>query len=79
VRDSLAAKIGPAQKIAFDILSEAAAKGYVSAVDPPYPGKSGEVNALLRDITVQVLNKTMSAEAGAKSFIEKANKILSGN
>jgi multiple sugar transport system substrate-binding protein len=79
VRDSLSTKIGASQKIAFDILSEAAAKGYVSPVDPPYPGQSGEVNALLRDITVQVLNKTVTPEAGAVSFIEKANKILSGN
>jgi multiple sugar transport system substrate-binding protein len=79
VRDSLSGKIDVSQKIAFDILSDAAAKGYVSPVDPPYPAASGEVNALLRDITVQVLNKTISSADGAAQFISRANQILSGN
>jgi multiple sugar transport system substrate-binding protein len=76
VRDSLSNKIGESQKAAFAILSEAAAKGYVSPVDPPYPAKSGEVNALLRDIAVQVLNKTISSAEGASRFITRANQIL---
>ena len=79
VRNSLSGKIGAAQQSAFDILSEAAAKGYVSSVDPPYPAKSGEVNALLRDITVQVLNKSVSSAEGASRFIARANQILGGN
>jgi multiple sugar transport system substrate-binding protein len=77
VRDALSGKIGASQQIAFAILSEAAAKGYVSPVDPPYPAKSGEVNALLRDITVQVLNKSVSSAEGASRFITRANQILS--
>jgi multiple sugar transport system substrate-binding protein len=76
VRDSMSGKIGVSQQVAFDILSEAAAKGYVSPVDPPYPAKSGEVNALLRDITVQVLNKSVSSAEGASRFITRANQIL---
>jgi multiple sugar transport system substrate-binding protein len=76
IRDSLSGKVGASQKTAFAILSEAAAKGYVSAVDPPYPAKSGEVNALLRDITVQVLNKSVSSAEGASRFIARANQIL---
>jgi multiple sugar transport system substrate-binding protein len=76
VRDSLTDKIGASQQIAFAILSEAAAKGYVSSVDPPYPAKSGEVNALLRDIMVQVLNKSVSSAEGASRFITRANQIL---
>jgi multiple sugar transport system substrate-binding protein len=79
VRDSLSGKIGASQKAAFDILSEAAAKGYVSPVDPPYPAKSGEVNALLRDITVQVLNKSIGSAEGASRFIARANQILGEN
>jgi multiple sugar transport system substrate-binding protein len=79
VRDSLSAKIDASQKIAFAILSEAADKGYVSPVDPPYPAKSGEVNDLLRNITVQVLNKTISSADGASQFITRANQILGGN
>jgi multiple sugar transport system substrate-binding protein len=79
VRDSLTDKIGASQQIAFIILSEAAAKGYVSSVDPPYPAKSGEVNALLRDITAQVLNKTISSGDGVTRFMTRANQILSGN
>jgi hypothetical protein len=76
IRDSLSGKVGASQKAAFAILSEAAAKGYVSTVDPPYPAKSWEVNALLRDITVQVLNKSVSSAEGASRFITKANQIL---
>jgi multiple sugar transport system substrate-binding protein len=76
VRDSLSGKIGASQQTAFAILSEAAAKGYVSPVDPPYPAKSGEVNALLRDITVEVLNKSVSSADGASRFITRANQIL---
>jgi multiple sugar transport system substrate-binding protein len=76
VRDSLSSKLSASQKAAFAILSEAAAKNYVSPVDPPYPGKSGEVNAALRDITVQVLNKSISSAEGAARFIARANQIL---
>jgi multiple sugar transport system substrate-binding protein len=76
VRDSLSGKIGVSQQTAFTILSEAATKGYVSSVDPPYPAKSGEVNALLRDITVQVLNKSVSSAEGASRFVTRANQIL---
>ncbi|MDR2434068.1 MAG: hypothetical protein LBD47_05840 [Treponema sp.] len=76
VRDSLSSKLGASQKAAFTILSEAVMKNYVSPVDPPYPGKSGEVNAALRDITVQVLNKSISSAEGASRFITRANQIL---
>jgi multiple sugar transport system substrate-binding protein len=76
VRDSLSGKIDASQQAAFAILSEAAAKGYVSSVDPPYPAKSGEVNVLLRDIAVQVLNRTISSAEGASRFITRANQIL---
>jgi multiple sugar transport system substrate-binding protein len=79
VRDSLSNKIDASQKAAFAILSEAAEKNYVSPVDPPYPAQSGEVNALLRDITVQVLNKSVSSAEGASRFIARANQILGGN
>jgi multiple sugar transport system substrate-binding protein len=79
VRDSLSGKIGAAQQVAFTILSEAVARGYVSSVDPPYPAKSGEVNALLRDITAQVLNKTISSADGAARFMTRANQILGEN
>jgi multiple sugar transport system substrate-binding protein len=79
VRDSLIGKIGASQQAAFAILSEAAAKGYAGPVDPPYPAKSGEVNALLRDITVQALNKSLSSAEGASRFITKANQILGEN
>jgi multiple sugar transport system substrate-binding protein len=76
VRDALSGKISASQQAGFDILSEAAAKNYVSPVDPPYPSKSGEVNALLRDITVQVLNKSVSSAEGAARFIARANQLL---
>jgi multiple sugar transport system substrate-binding protein len=76
VRDSLSSKLAAPQKAAFAILSEAASKNYISPVDPPYPGKSGEVNAVLRDITVQVLNKPISSAEGASRFITRANQIL---
>jgi multiple sugar transport system substrate-binding protein len=79
VRDSLSNKLSAPQKAAFDILSEAVAKNYVSSVDPPYPAQSGEVNALLRDISVQVLNKSISSTEGSQRFITRANQILSGN
>jgi multiple sugar transport system substrate-binding protein len=79
VRESLGNKLSGSQKAAFDILSEAVAKNYVSPIDPPYPAKSGEVNALLRDIMVQVLNKSISSAEGAEDFITRANQILSGN
>jgi multiple sugar transport system substrate-binding protein len=77
VRDYLAPKMDANQKIAFSFLSEAVA--YSSPVDPPDPGLAGEIRALFRDTTVQVLNKTISSQEGANRFITRANQILSGN
>jgi multiple sugar transport system substrate-binding protein len=77
VRDYLAGKMDANQRIAFGFLSQAA--DYSSPVDPPDPAASGEVRALLRDTTVQVLNKTITSTDGAARFMTRANQILSGN
>jgi multiple sugar transport system substrate-binding protein len=77
VRDYLTPKVDANQKQAFAFLSSAA--DYSSPVAPPDPGTSGEVRALFRDITVQVLNKSVSSAEGAERFILRANQILSGN
>jgi multiple sugar transport system substrate-binding protein len=77
VRDYLAGKMDNNQKIAFNFLGQAA--DYSSPVDPADPGASGEIRALFRDTTVQVLNKTIGSGDGAARFITRANQILSGN
>jgi multiple sugar transport system substrate-binding protein len=77
VRDYLTPKVDANQKIAFAFLSQAA--DYSSPVAPPDPGASGEVRALFRDATVQVLNKTISSQEGVTRFVTRANQILSGN
>jgi multiple sugar transport system substrate-binding protein len=77
VRENLANKVDVNQKIAFAFLSQVA--DYSSPVDPPDPGASGEVRALLRDTTVQVLNKSITAAEGVTRFMTRANQILSGN
>ena len=77
VRDYLAGKVDANQKIAFAFLSAAA--DYSSAIDPPDPGASGEIRALFRDTTVQVLNKTLSSSQGAGNFMTRASQILGGN
>jgi multiple sugar transport system substrate-binding protein len=77
VRDYLSDKVDAYQKIAFGYSSQAV--DYSSPVPPPDPGTGGEVRALFRDITVQVLNKSVSSAEGASRFITRANQILSGN
>lgn len=77
VRDYLAGKVDDNQKIAFAFLSQAA--DYASPIDPPDPGVSGEIRALFRDTTVQVLNKSISSADGAARFMARANQILGGN
>jgi multiple sugar transport system substrate-binding protein len=77
VRDYLTPKVDDNQKIAFAFLSRAA--DYSSPVAPPDPGASGEVRALFRDTTVQVLNKTIGPGEGVTRFMTRANQILSGN
>jgi multiple sugar transport system substrate-binding protein len=78
VRDFLAGKIDQNPKKAFAILSESAS-GYSSPVPPPDPAASGEIRALLRDITIQVLNKSISSADGVSRFVARANQILGGN
>ncbi|MDR1278506.1 MAG: ABC transporter substrate-binding protein [Treponema sp.] len=77
VRDYLTPKVDDNQKIAFAFLSQAA--DYSSPVAPPDPGASGEVRALFRDTTAQILNKTISSPDGVTRFMTRANQILSGN
>jgi multiple sugar transport system substrate-binding protein len=77
VRDYLAGKMDNNQKIAFNFLAQAA--NYSSPVDPADPAASGEIRDLLRDTTVQVLNKTISSADGVTRFMTRANQILSGN
>jgi multiple sugar transport system substrate-binding protein len=77
VRDYLTDKVDSNQRIAFAYLSQAA--DYTSPIDPPDPGASGEIRALFRDTTVQVLNKTISSADAAARFMAKANQILAGN
>jgi multiple sugar transport system substrate-binding protein len=77
MRDYLTPKLDANLKIAFAFLSQAA--DYSSPVAPPDPGASGEVRALFRDTTVQVLNKTIGSQEGVTRFMTRANQILSGN
>jgi multiple sugar transport system substrate-binding protein len=77
VRDHLAGIVDDNQKIAFAFISQAA--GYASPIDPPDPGASGEIRALFRDTTVQVLNKAVTSADAVTRFMAKANQILSGN
>jgi multiple sugar transport system substrate-binding protein len=74
MRDYLSAKVDANQQIAFAYLSQAA--NYSSAIDAPDPAASGEVRALFRDTTVQVLSKTITSDEGVSRFVSGANEIL---
>jgi multiple sugar transport system substrate-binding protein len=77
VRDYLSAKVDTANQKIFAFVSLASANS--SAIDPPDPGASGEILALFRDTTVQVLNKSVSSADAVTRFTTRANQILSGN
>ncbi len=77
VRDFLTPKLDDNQKIAFTLLSQAA--DYSSPAPAPDPGASGEVRALFRDTTVQVLNKTITSDEAVNHFMSRANEILGRN
>ncbi|GHV81826.1 putative ABC transporter substrate-binding protein YesO [Spirochaetia bacterium] len=77
VRDHLSDLVDANQKIAFAFISRAA--DYSSPIDPPDPGASGEIRALFRDTTVQVLNRGISSADAVTRFMARANQILSGN
>ncbi|MDR1788569.1 MAG: extracellular solute-binding protein [Treponema sp.] len=78
IRERVAAAADASQQTAFAILSRAAS-GYAGPVPPPYPPAAGEVNTLLRDLTVQVLNKALSADEAASRFVTRANQVLAGD
>jgi multiple sugar transport system substrate-binding protein len=76
VRDHLYTKVDDNMKVSFAFVT--AATEYSSLIDPPDPAAAGEVGNVLRDIEVQILNKTISTEEGVSRFMTRANKILSG-
>ncbi|GHV44983.1 ABC transporter substrate-binding protein [Spirochaetia bacterium] len=73
----LSAKMTGNQKIAAEFLSQAAS--YSSPCDPPDPDASGEVRAIFRDVTVQVLTKTITSQEGVTRLMTRANQVLGGN
>jgi multiple sugar transport system substrate-binding protein len=75
VRSYLFPKMDANMKLSFDFVSLAAANS--SDIDPPDPAANGEILALLRDTTQQVLNKNITSSEGATRFITRANQILS--
>jgi len=77
VRDYLTSKVNINQRTAFYYLDQAS--HYSSPIDPPDPAVSGEVRALFRDTTVQVLSNTIRSDDGVTRFMTRANQILSGN
>jgi multiple sugar transport system substrate-binding protein len=77
VRDYLATKVDAANQKIFAFITLAAS--HSSAIDPPDPAASGEILALFRDTTVQVLNKSVSSSDAVTRFMTRANQILSGN
>jgi multiple sugar transport system substrate-binding protein len=77
VRNYLSGKVDAANQKIFAFVSLATANS--SAIDPPDPGASGEILALFRDTTVQVLNKSLSSADAVTRFMTRANQILSGN
>jgi multiple sugar transport system substrate-binding protein len=52
---------------------------YSIPVGPPDPPGALEVTALFRDLTVQILTKTISVDAAVSKFIAEANGILAAN
>jgi multiple sugar transport system substrate-binding protein len=77
VRDYLAGKVDPINQKIFAFVTLAAANS--SAIDAPDPSASGEILALFRDTTVQVLNKSISSADAVTRFMSRANQILGGN
>jgi multiple sugar transport system substrate-binding protein len=77
VRDYLFAKVDPVQQKIFAFIT--LASQYSDAIDPPDPGASGEILALFRDTTVQVLNKSVSSADAVTRFMTRANQILGSN
>jgi hypothetical protein len=77
VRTYLYDKVDPLQKATFSFINLAAQHSSPAAA--PDPDAAGEIRALFRDITVQILNKTISSSDGVTRFMTRANQILSGN
>jgi multiple sugar transport system substrate-binding protein len=77
VRDYLAGKVDPINQKIFAFVTLAAANS--SVIDPPDPAVAGEILALFRDTTVQVLNKSISSAEAVTRFMTRANQILGGN
>ncbi|MDR2052244.1 MAG: sugar ABC transporter substrate-binding protein, partial [Treponema sp.] len=77
VRDYLAGKVDPINQKIFAFVTLAAANS--SVIDPPDPAAAGEILALFRDTTVQVLNKSVSSAEAVTRFMIRANQILGGN
>jgi multiple sugar transport system substrate-binding protein len=77
VRDYLATKVDAINQQIFAFITLAAS--HSSVIDPPDPAASGEILALFRDTTVQVLNKSVSSSDAVTRFMSRANQILSGN
>jgi multiple sugar transport system substrate-binding protein len=77
VRDYLAGKVDPINQKIFAFVTLAAANS--SAIDAPDPAAAGEILALFRDTTVQVLNKSISSADAVTRFMTRANQVLGGN
>jgi multiple sugar transport system substrate-binding protein len=77
VREYLSGKVEPTNQKVFAFVTLAAANS--SAIDPPDPAASGEILALFRDTTTQVLNKSVSSSDAVTRFMSRANQILGGN
>jgi multiple sugar transport system substrate-binding protein len=77
VRDYLAGKVDPVNKKVFAFITLAAENS--SAIDAPDPAVSGEILALFRDTTVQVLNKSVSSADAVTRFMTQANQVLGAN
>jgi multiple sugar transport system substrate-binding protein len=74
VRDYLATKVDATNQKIFAFIT--LASKYSSAIDPPDPAASGEIMALFRDITQQVLARSITSSQAVTNFMTRANQTL---
>lgn len=77
VRSYLAGKVDPRAKKVFDFIDLVSRN--MSPAAPPDPPGSGECEAILNNISAQILTKKISAADGVAQYMARSNQILSGS
>lgn len=74
VRDHMATRVDAINKQIFDFISLASTNS--GSIDPPDPEAAGEFLKMARDVTLEILLKRISLDAGVAKIMNDGNNIL---